>query len=577
METVEVAKLLTEIGHRLALAGESPYKVRAYQRAADSLLALTIPVSAAIAQGRLREIPGVGAALGSTIEEIVRQGTTAKLERLRAEVPSSVLELLRIPGIGAEKVAQIHNRLGVASLAELEEACREDRLKNTKGLGPSLQAKVVQGLELMRRSGGHRLIHHAETFLKGVASNLQHSHPELTRIALAGDYRRGCELVADLALVAEMKGASGTRVAELNGNVGLWLTERRRYGPALLFATGSAAHVAQVRAVAEALGFRLERDGLYRGKRLIPCDTEEKLYAALALAFIPPELREGADEVERAADNRLPRLVSLEQLRGLLHCHTDFSDGGNTLEEMAAATRARGYAYFGMADHSRSASYAGGLSIERVREQHALADRLNQRYRGGFRILKGIESDILLDGALDYPDEVLGTFDFVVASIHGRFRLDPRAQTERVLRAVSNPHTTMIGHMTGRMLLRRLGYELDVDRVLQACADHGVVVEINANPHRLDLDWRWHRRALELGCMLSINPDAHSIDELDLTRWGVLMARKGGVWPERVLNALSLEEIRSWFDEKRSRSRSRARGKRAGRRAAGRTFSGQQD
>jgi DNA polymerase (family 10) len=230
-----------------------------------------------------------------------------------------------------------------------------------------------------------------------------------------------------------------------------------------------------------------------------------------------------------------------------------------------------------MADHSRSASYAGGLSIERVREQHALADRLNQRYRGGFRILKGIESDILLDGALDYPDEVLGTFDFVVASIHGRFRLDPRAQTERVLRAVSNPHTTMIGHMTGRMLLRRPGYELDVDRVLQACADHGVVVEINANPHRLDLDWRWHRRALELGCMLSINPDAHSIDELDLTRWGVLMARKGGVWPERVLNALSLEEIRSWFDEKRSRSRSRARGKRAGRRAAGRTFSGQQD
>jgi DNA polymerase (family 10) len=215
---------------------------------------------------------------------------------------------------------------------------------------------------------------------------------------------------------------------------------------------------------------------------------------------------------------------------------TDYSDGGNTLEEMAGATKARGYEYFGVADHSRSAFYASGLSIKRVREQHLLADTLNRRHRGAFKVFKGI-------------------FDFVVASVHSRFRLEPKAQTERIVRAVSNPHTSIFGHMTGRMLLRRPGYEVDVDRVLRACADYGVAVEINANPHRLDVDWRWHRRALELGCIVSINPDAHSTDELDLTRWGVLMARKGGVPADRVLNALSLDAIGRWLIDRRSRRR----------------------
>ena len=297
---------------------------------------------------------------------------------------------------------------------------------------------------------------------------------------------------------------------------------RRRYALALFAATGWAEHIKQVRAFGEGRGVQLRDDGLYRGKRLLTCGTEEQLYRHLGLAYVPPELREGKGEVELAAADRLPSLVTMEDLRGLLDCHTDFSDGGNTLEEMAKATKRRGYGYFGVADHSRSASYAGGLSLERVEEQHGLADRLNRRFGSAFRILKGIESDILQDGALDYPDDVLGTFDFVVASVHSRFRMDRKAQTKRMLRAVANPFTTVLGHMTGRMLLRRPGYEIDVERVLRACAEHRVAVEINANPHRLDLDWRWHDRALDLGCMFSINPDAHSIAELDLTRWGVL-------------------------------------------------------
>jgi DNA polymerase (family 10) len=286
----------------------------------------------------------------------------------------------------------------------------------------------------------------------------------------------------------------------------------------------------------------------------VSCPEEADVYAALGVALIPPELREDGEEIALAAEGRLPVLVDLADLRGLVHCHTDFSDGGNTLDEMARATRKRGYRYFGVADHSKSAGYAGGLSVARVEEQHALADALNARMRG-FRIFKGIESDILLDGSLDYPDEVLGTFDFVVASVHSRFRLDPEQQTARIIRAVSNPHTTILGHMTGRMLMRREGYEVDIPAILAACAEHGVAVEINANPHRLDVDWRWHRLALDLGCTMSINPDAHSTAELDLTRYGVLMARKGWVPKDRVLNALDLDAFRAHLDARKRRAR----------------------
>jgi DNA polymerase (family 10) len=245
---------------------------------------------------------------------------------------------------------------------------------------------------------------------------------------------------------------------------------------------------------------------LHRARKVI-ARTEEEIYAALGLAFIEPELREGKDEIALAVEQDLPKLVTDKDLRGILHAHTDRSDGVDTLEVMAEATRARGYHYFGVADHSKSAHYAGGLSVDEIDAQHAEIDRLNKRYGKSFRILKGIESDILADGALDYPDEVLARFDFVVASVHGRFKLDRKTQTQRVIRAVENPFTTILGHMTGRQLLRRPGYEVDIEAILAACPQHGVAVEINANPWRLALDWRWHRRALAFGCMMSINPD----------------------------------------------------------------------
>lgn len=275
---------------------------------------------------------------------------------------------------------------------------------------------------------------------------------------------------------------------------------------------------------------RLERDGLYKGRTSIAAE-ETDIYQALGLPYIDPELREGRGEIERTLRGTLPKLVADQDLRGILHCHTEASDGTETLETMAKATRQRGFTYFGIADHSKSAHYAGGLSVEQIAEQHREADLLNKRFDDHFRILKGIESDILADGSLDYPDEVLDRFDFIVASIHGQFKLDRKTQTDRLLHAICNPHTTIIGHMTGRQLQRRPGYEIDVEKVLRACANHNVAVEINAHPWRLDLDWRWHQAALDLGCMMSINPDAHSIRELDHMHWGVKMARKGGVPP----------------------------------------------
>jgi DNA polymerase (family 10) len=299
----------------------------------------------------------------------------------------------------------------------------------------------------------------------------------------------------------------------------------------------------------------LDARGLHAGKKVVASKTEEDIYRGLGLPFIEPELREGRGEIDLARRGKLPKLVADADIRGILHAHTSRSDGVDTLEVMAEATCARGFSYFGVADHSQSAHYAGGLSLEEIADQHAEADILNKRYGDRFRIFKGIESDILPDGSLDYPDDVLARFDFVVASVHSRFKLNRTDQTDRVIRAVANPRTTILGHMTGRQLLRRPGYDLDIEKVLEACAKHGVVVEINANPWRLDLDWRWHQRALDLGCMMSINPDAHSTGEIDLTHWGVEMARKGGVPRDRVLNCLELPQFTDYLDQSNGRTR----------------------
>jgi DNA polymerase (family X) len=564
----EVADLLEEIGRRAAFESGNPYKAKAYVRAAESLRRLVRPLGELVREGALQTIPGVGAAIAKRIESLHRGDTDESLERMRAKLPAGLLGLLAIPRLRPGTILKLNHLLDVTSVEDLAAACREGRVAATKGLGAALERKILQGLKIASEGEGRRRMNPAQAMLDQTIAELKRLRPALRKITIAGDLRRACELVSDLRLVAVDPKA--TAVAEERfGPVTLHTGPAARYGTMLLHATGSERHLAQLSALARKQGLSLNRDSLRCGARKVSTPREEDIYKALGLSFIPPELREGTDEIALAAKDALPELVALKDLRGLVHLHTDFSDGANTLEEMAEGARERGYTYLGVADHSQSAYYAGGLKLDEIDTQHEMIDALNRRYRGRFRILKGIESDILADGSLDYPPDVLKRFDFIVASVHSRFKMTRGEQTKRIITAVSNPYTTILGHMTGRQLLRRAGYDVDVEAILKACAKHGVAVEINGSAWRLDLDWRWHRKALELGCMLSINPDAHSIAELDLVRWGLAVARKGGVPRDRVLNALSLEHI---LQHLRDRAASRAQNRRAGSRRRTKSF-----
>jgi DNA polymerase (family 10) len=418
-----------------------------------------------------------------------------------------------------------------------------------------VQRKILEGLKIRQTALGTRHLHRADELALSAAETLRRSLPGLIRTVTAGDLRRGGELVSNLALVAEVERLAGPPKVITSGEMSVYLTDARRFGISLLFATGSNNHLETLQQRAAERGMTLTPEGLRRGRKIIAAGNEAEIYGALGLQYIEPELREGLDEIERAGAHKIPPLVTAADLVGVLHAHTTASDGADTLEAMAEASLACGYQYIGITDHSKTAHYAGGLTIEEIEQQQAEIDRLNAAFGDRFRIFKGIESDILPDGALDYPDDVLRRFDFIIGSIHGQFRLDRQAQTERLVRAASNPFITLIGHMTGRQLLRRPGYDLDIERVLAACAEHGVAVEVNGNPWRLDLDWRWLRRGIELGCNFSINPDAHSTSEIaSSTRWGLAIARKSGMPADRVINTLDRDSFAHWLEARKKRA-----------------------
>jgi DNA polymerase (family 10) len=549
-DVASIAKTLRELALRIELEGGNPYRARAYSRAAEAVSLSPVPIGQLVAEGRLKELPGIGDALAAVITEIHETGSHHRLEAMRKDTPERVLEMLTIPGLRAERVRKIHKELGIASVADLEDAARSGRLAATKGYGPAFQAKVLQGIEMSRRPQG-RHIHRAASALGYAVDAIARAHPEWTNITAAGEFRRGCELVGALSLVAVDPHLRGPDRTVEQGDLAIHVTHAERWGVALLLATGSEEHLEALRRLAKRLGLALDAEGVLKRSRVIASTTEEAIYAALGLPFIAPELRETGKEVALAAQGKLPQLVTQQDVRGVLHAHTTASDGSDTLEAMAEATRARGYAYLGLTDHSQTAHYAGGLKIPEVAAQHRAIDHLNKHHGGTFQVFKGIESDILGDGSLDYPEDVLDSFDLVIASIHSKFRMSREEQTNRIIKAVENPHTTILGHVTGRQLLRRPGYEVDMERILRACAEQGVAIEINANPWRLDLDWRWCERGLELGCMFSIDPDAHSTKEIENIQWGVLMARKGAVPKERVLNTLTLSQFRAHLQERR--------------------------
>src|SRR5882757_261245 len=553
LDAAAVSKLLRELAQRLELAGDNPYRARAYGRAADNLALSPLPLERLVAEGRLTEIPGIGDALAGVITQLHETGHHPRLEAMREDLPAGVLDMLRIPGLRRERVRKLYKELGIASAADLEDAARSGRLAATKGFGAAFQAKVLQGLEISRGPQGRHL-HRADAALRFAADAIAREHPDWVDLTPAGEFRRGSELVGTLSLVAVDPHLTGAdRTIEQGDQLVVHVAAPARFGIALLLATGSDAHLKALGALARRKGLSLDTEGLSKKGRIVAERTEEEIYAALGLPFIAPELRESGEEVRLALDGELPELVTQADLRGVLHAHTTESDGSDSLEDMAEATLQRGYAYLGLTDHSQTAHYAGGLKVEEVAAQQRAVDRINKRYGATFHVFKGIESDILGDGSLDYPEEVMASFDLVIASIHSKFRMSREEQTNRIIKAVENPYTTILGHVTGRQLLRRPGYEVDMERVLGACAQHGVAIEINAHPWRLDMDWRWCGRALELGCAFSINPDAHSTEEIDNIQWGVLMARKGAVPKERVLNALGRAEFRAHLEKRRNR------------------------
>jgi DNA polymerase (family 10) len=572
MDKKEVAGILDEIGMMLDLKGENPFKSRAYANAARTLEGLSADLADLVETGDISKIKGIGQALTQKITELVTTGRLKYYDELRASLPPGVLEMLAIPGLGPKKIKVLQERFGIESIGQLGNACLENRLLELEGFGKRSQAKILEGIEYHKRHKGQYLVSFALAEAHKLFQALK-GYRKITRTSLAGSLRRQKETVKDIDLVASAKDAEAvmeffTRLPQVENviakgetkssvllrtgiNADLRIVSDKEFPFALHHFTGGKEHNTAMRNRAKAQGLKLNEYGLFREDTLLSCKDEREIFERLELAFIPPELREGMGEIEAAEKRSLPKLVEAENIRGTFHVHSNYSDGTSTLEEMVQAAQSRGLQYIGISDHSQSAFYARGLKVEDVRRQHEEIDRLNEKYKG-FRIFKGIESDILPDGSLDYAEEILAGFDFIIASIHSRFNMPEEQMTLRVCKALSNKHVTMLAHPTGRLLLVREPYSLDLPRVIQTAVAHGVIIEINANPRRLDLDWRMGKFAKESGMLTSINPDAHSVDGFDDIAYGVGIARKSWMEASDVFNTKSLPEVIKYLEDKRN-------------------------
>jgi DNA polymerase (family 10) len=555
------ARVLREISRLLEVQDASIHRVRAFANASRVVEQLDGDLEAMVESSELLGVKGIGKGTFAVLEDLAAGRTPRVLEDLENETPAGVRAMLSISGIGPKKVRALWRDLGLTSLGELEYACRENRLVELPGFGAKTQERLLESLTFARHASERRLISEAWTAATALETALEED-PAVDRVIIAGEVRRFCETVdgLELVVVSEDEGAVGTALrARLSGversEPGRWVgvtedgfaVRARVVAPpmaaaALIWATGSDQHLEALSGRAATLDLELREDGLWRGENRVECRDEDAVFRALGCRWVPPELREDGSEVARAAAGTLPELVTMEDVLGVLHNHTTDSDGAATVAEMAAAARAYGWSFFGVADHSPAAFYANGVTAERLHDQWRRIDELN-RDGDGIRIVKGLEADILSDGSLDIPPGCEGGLEYVVASVHSAFRLPQEQQTERIVSAVSHPACSVLGHPTGRLLLTRPGYAVDLERVLQACLDHGVAVEINASPYRLDLDWRWSRRALEVGLKLVVNTDAHSTEGLDDIRWGLAVARKAGATAADLVNCSDIGDF----------------------------------
>jgi DNA polymerase (family 10) len=562
MDKKAVAAVLEEIALLLDLAGENPFKVRAYEAGARAVLTFPGDLAAALHSGELARVKGIGKSLAGVIGELLSGGEAALHRELKAKTPPGLLDLLQVPGLGPKKARVLFDELHLASLGELEYACRENRLAALPGFGAKSQERIKAALANLSRYDGLFRLGDLLPMAESLAARWR-GIPGILRLEVAGPVRRRLEVAdaIDLAVATDhphqvlaglqkilgaelVERAPGLAEAALPQGAPLRLTlaAPEAFGAAWLAATGNDTHFQALQSLAREQNLELRPDGLWHGSVQQPSREEADIYQRLGLPLIPPELREGLGEIEAGRQNQLPRLITPEDIRGCFHVHSYYSDGVNSLEELIAAARQRGWSYLGLSDHSQSASYAGGLKPPDLERQRAEVE-LRRREHPDFTLFWGVESDILSDGSLDYPDDTLQQFDFVIASIHSQFSLKREAMTGRILTALSHPCCTMLGHLSGRLLLAREPYAHDLEAILKYAGANQVILEINASPYRLDLDWRWLRRAKELGILISINPDAHSLEGLDDVNYGVTTARKGWLAPEDVLNTYPPAEV----------------------------------
>ena len=571
MEKNDIAAVLDEIATFMELTGENPFKIRAYSAGARILENLTEDLGELIDGGKLAELPGLGEALVDKITTLRRDGVLPFHQKLKASIPAGLLEVMQIPGLGPKKVRALWTQLAVEDLAKLKEVCESGAVAELKGFGAKTQEKILEGIKNRIAYGKRHRWYEAAAIAEPILAGLR-ALPQVSLAESAGSLRRARETVGDLDfLVASSEpkpimdwfvaypgvkevtahGETKSSVRFENGlQADLRVVPAEQFYFALHHFTGSKEHNVAMRHRALGRGLSMSEWGFKSVDEKTPAPgatSEEEVFRALGLPWIPPELREGNGEIDAAEAGKLPRLVEFADLRGVFHNHTTESDGDHTLDQMAAAAEAHGWEYLGISDHSKSSFQAGGLDEARLAKQLEDIAKLNASQKYRVRVLAGSEVDILKDGALDFPDDVLAHLDFVVASVHNLFTLDREAQTARIIKAIENEHVDMVGHLTGRLLNRREPYDVDIAKVIDAAAANDTIIELNANPWRLDLDWRWWRRAAEKGVLCSINPDAHDVGQLAFAAHGVRVARKGWLTPEQVLNTRSLPDVLRWL------------------------------
>ncbi len=586
MNKSQIAAVLTDIGTLLELKGENPFKIRAYASGARLIEALSeSELGQRVAAGTLEEVKGIGEALAQKITELQTTGRLEYYEKLKASLPAGLVELLQIPGVGPKKVRALHEKLGIDSIAKLKQSCLDGKVAELEGFGAKSQEKILEGISNREKYGRRHLWLEAWETAEPLLAGLRRL-PQVQRAEHAGSLRRRMETVGDLDFLvatldpkpvvewfvnwAEVKEvtAHGETKASVRLESGiqadLRLVPPEQFVFALHHFTGSKDHNVAMRHRALARGLSMSEWGLVpaegegtakekaeeRGRKT-NIQTEEQLFHALGLPFIAPELREGLGELEVAEKGGLPPLVEEGDIRGVFHNHTTASDGHNPLEEMVAAAERLGFEYLGIADHSKSSVQAGGLSEARLAEQIATIKKLNSAKKFTTHVFTGTECDILPDGKLDFADEVLAQLDYVVVSVHSSFKQSEEEMTKRIIRAIENPYATMLGHLTGRLLLQREGYAVDAEKIIDAAIANRVIIELNANPWRLDLDWRHWRKAAERGLLCSINPDAHSTEQLSYFRVGVGIARKGWLTKESILTTRSLSAVKQWLTQRK--------------------------